>query len=121
MKTRHAMHVVRHPEDAVGHIGVKDSATFTKFGNQQMSIPGQISKLKSRTFLDLKPERVLARKAEVGKVTTLAGIKSKYQYVCSPDGQVSLTIYVLDVLVIGYMASLPLLLPHLYDHELGFV
>ena len=121
MKTRHAMHVVRHPEDAVGHIGVKDSATFTKFGNQQMSIPGQISKLKSRTFLDLKPERVLARKAEVGKVTTLAWIKSKYQYVCSPDGQVSLTIYVLDVLVIGYMGSLPLLLPRLYEHELGFV
>ena len=110
------MHVVRHPECAVGHVGVKDSATFMELGNQQMSTPGQRSKLKSRTFLDLKPKRVLARKAEVDKVATLAGIKSKYQYVCQPDGKVSLAINFLDVLVIGDMAPLPMLLPSLYEH-----
>ena len=119
MKTRHVMHVVRHPEDAVGHVGVKDSMTFAEFGNQQMSMPGPRSKLKSRTFLDLKPEHVLARKAEISKVTTLTGIRSKYNYVCHPDGKMSLTINILDLLVIVDMAPLPLLLHGMCEHELG--
>ena len=83
------MHLVRHPEEQVGHIGVLDSATFSKFGNQQMSTPGQKAKLVSREFINMKPEEVKARKVLVGgKVKTLSGIKSKYEYVCCPEGKV---------------------------------
>ena len=53
-----------------------------------MSVPGPKSKLESRTFLDMKAEQVQARQAGIGKVCTLSGIKSKYQYVCQPDGKV---------------------------------
>ena len=107
VKTRHAMHVARHP---VGHVGVKDSQTFTDFGNQQMSVPGQKSKLKSRTFINLQPESVLSRKSEIGKVITLAGIKSKFHYVCQPDGKVRPSIYIIQFVILGNLASLSLLL-----------
>ena len=36
----------------------------------------------------MKPEEVKERKRVVGQVKTLAGISSKYQYVCHPDGEV---------------------------------
>ena len=83
------MHLIRHPEEQVGHVGVLDSASFTKFGNQQMSKPGESAKLASREFIDLKPNVVKDRKEMVGeKVRTLRGIKSKYEYVCCPNGKV---------------------------------
>ena len=53
-----------------------------------MSQPGKRAKLESRTFIDLDPQEVLQRKAEVMKVRTLSGIMSKYHYVCQPDGEV---------------------------------
>ena len=87
-KTRLSMHLARHPEEQVGHIGVKDSKTFQEFGTQQMSSPGEKAKLNSRVFLDLKAEEMLERKATVGQVKTLSGIQSKFFYVCLPDGKV---------------------------------
>ena len=89
VKTRLAMHLVRHPEEQVGFVGVLDSASFTKFGNQQMSKPGDRSRLASREFFEIKPNVVKERKEMVGeKVRTLSGIKSKYEYVCCPNGKV---------------------------------
>ena len=88
VKTRLSMHLARHPEEQVGHIGVKDSRTFQQFGTQQMSTPGQKAKLDSREFIDLKPEEMKERKATVGQVKTLTGIQSKFFYVCLPDGKV---------------------------------
>ena len=82
------MHLVKHPEDQAGYISVTDSQSFQQFGQQQLAKPGPRSKLESRHFLDMKPEEVLERKREVGQVGTLAGISSKYQYVCKPDGEV---------------------------------
>ena len=87
-KTRLSMHLARHPEEQVGHTGVKDSKTFQEFGTQQMSSPGEKAKLNSRVFLDLKAEEMLERKATVGQVKTLSGIQSKFFYVCLPDGKV---------------------------------
>ena len=69
------MHLVRHPEEQVGYVGVLDSASFTKFGNQQMSKPSDRSRLVSREFIEIKPNVV-------------NGIKSKYEYVCCPNGKV---------------------------------
>ena len=53
-----------------------------------MALPGPRANLTTRKFFDMKPEEVLERKKEVGKVKTLAGIKSKYEYICLPDGEV---------------------------------
>ena len=39
-------------------------------------------------FIDMKPEEVKERKAKVEKVKTLHGIKSRFQYICLPDGKV---------------------------------
>ena len=82
------MYVVRRSEESKGYIKVENSTSFVAWGNHQMSVPGPKSKLESRTFLDMKYEQVEARKAEIGKVCTLPGIKSRYQYVCQPNGKV---------------------------------
>ena len=83
------MHLIRHPEEQVGFVGVLDSASFTKFGNQQMSKPSDRSRLVSREFIEIKPNVVKERKEMLGeKVHTLNGIKSKYEYVCCPNGKV---------------------------------
>ena len=58
------------------------------FGEQQLAKPGPRSKLQSRHFIDMKAEEVIERKQEVGKVGTLAGITSKYHYVCQPSAEV---------------------------------
>ena len=83
------MHVKRHPEEQVGYIGVLDSQTFRQFGEQQMSTPGARSKLSSREFMNMEPQEVLDRKESTQSVGTLKGIKSKYQYICLPDGKVN--------------------------------
>ena len=88
VKTRLAMHTVKHPEDEVGYIVVKDSESFQRFGEQQLGKPGPRSKLLSRYFIDMKAEEVLERKRDVGKVGTLAEITSMYHYVCKPSGEV---------------------------------
>ena len=82
------MHRVRHPEDQLGYISVHNSETFQRFGEQQLSNPGPWAMLESRKFFDMKLEEVKERKREVGQVRTLAGIKTKYQYICLPDGKV---------------------------------
>ena len=82
------MHRDRHPEDEIGHIDVHNSETFQRFGEQQLSKPGPRAKLSSRKFFDMKPNEVKERKKSVGQVRTLTGIKSKYQYICRPNGEV---------------------------------
>ena len=72
----------------MGYVGVLNSDTLQKFGQQQMAQPGPRAKLETRTFIHLEPEEVLGRKEEVGQVKTLAGIKSKYEYICLPDKKV---------------------------------
>ena len=121
MKTGLVLHTKRHSEESKGYIAVRDSASFVQFGNHQMSVPGPKSKLKARTFLDLKAETVQARKAEVGKVgISLSGITFKYQYVCQPDGMVRLNIYVQSTYVYpGDLEALPMLLSCLHGHVLG--
>ena len=92
------MHIARHPEERVGYVGVRDSATFVEFGNQQLSQPGRKAKLESRLFLNLSPEKVSNRKAMIGKVGTLTGIQSNYHYFCQPDGKVSYAHYLKKIL-----------------------
>ena len=104
------MHLVRHPEEQVvtcqpktdnrinyllslphyqvGYVRVRNSETLQQFGEQQMAQPGPRAHLESRQFIHMKPEEVLSRKEKVGQTKTLAGIKSKFEYICLPDKQV---------------------------------
>ena len=88
MMTRPAMHLKCHQEDQIGYVGVKDSESFAQFGSQQMSQPGSCSKIEKREFIDMKAEEIVERKAQVGKIKTLNGIMSKYEYICQPTGKV---------------------------------
>ena len=54
----------------------------------QMSKPGDKAQLACREFLDLLPEEIQERKASVRQVKTLTGIKSKFFYLCFPNGKV---------------------------------
>ena len=114
------MHLVWHPEEQVGYVGVLDSASFTKFGNQQMSKPSDRSRLVSREFIEIKPNVVKERKEMLGeKVHTLNGIKSKYEYVCCPNGKVRAVYPVLlDVSYLGYVEALSMLLPSLSQYDM---
>ena len=82
------MYVVRCSEEIKGYIQVENSTSFVAWGNHEMSMPGPKSELGSRIFLDMKYEDIEARKSEISKVCTLPGIKSRYQYVCEPNGKV---------------------------------
>lgn len=53
-----------------------------------MSKPGSKAQLDCREFLDLLPQEMKERKDSVGQVETLHGIKSKFFYLCFPDGKV---------------------------------
>jgi hypothetical protein len=88
LKTRLMLHLKRHDKEVPGYIFVKDSESLQRFGQQQMSAPGAKAKLDTREFIQVKPEEVMQRKAEVGKARTLTGIKSKYEYVAFPSGKV---------------------------------
>ena len=85
------LHLKRHLEGAPGYITVKDSESLQRFGQQQMTKPGAKAKLDTREFVNVKPEEFMQRRDEVGKARTLTGIKSKYEYVAFPSGQVSNT------------------------------
>ena len=54
-----------------------------KFCVKHLSRPGSKAAIDERRFFDIKPDTFLARRLETTeKVKTLAGISSKFQYVC---------------------------------------
>lgn len=54
-----------------------------EFCVKHLSRPGSKAAIDERQFFDIKPDVFLARKLEIAeKVKTLAGISSKFQYVC---------------------------------------
>ena len=65
------------------YLEVKDSSSLQQFGSRLLSTPGSKAQLKSRQFIDLLSEEVLARKATCGDGKTLDGISTKFQYICS--------------------------------------
>ena len=82
LKTALYRYMIRSNIDAADYLEVKDSASLQQFGDRFLKIPGSRSQLKLRIFMNLLPEEVLARKNEVGESKTLAGISSKFQYIC---------------------------------------
>ena len=84
--TKTALHryMIRSDINSPDYLEVKDSLSLQKFGSRFLSKPGTKAQLKSRHFIDLLPELVLARKnrPEVDG-GTLDGISTKFQYICT--------------------------------------
>ena len=64
MKDKYQLHLTRHTEDET-YEEVKDSLSFSLFGNQTMAVPGPRSGIKKRTFYHLPEENIKARTTEV--------------------------------------------------------
>jgi hypothetical protein len=64
------------------YLEVKDSSSLKEYGERFLSSPGPKAQLKSRQFVDLLPQEVLARKDDIDDTRTLEGISSKFQYIC---------------------------------------
>ena len=74
--------MVRSDVNSPTYLEVKDSATLQEFGKRNLSNPGSKSKLDSREFIDLLPAEVISRKQDRPDSKTIAGISTKFQYVC---------------------------------------
>ena len=83
MKTAIARYLARSNASSPDYIEVKDSKSVVKFCTRQLSNPSSKNGIKERIFTDIRSEVFLLRKEEaLSKVKTLAGISTKYQYVC---------------------------------------
>ena len=84
--TKTALHryMIRSDINSPEYLEVKDSSSLQMFGSRFLSTPGSNAQLKSRHFIDLLPEVVLARKSSTeGEGGTLDGISTRFQYICS--------------------------------------
>ena len=83
MKTLIARYLKRSNKDATDYIEVKDSASVVEFCKRHISSPSSKTGIKKRFFTNILPAVFLERKEEAAdKVKTLAGISTKYQYIC---------------------------------------
>ena len=83
MKTAIARYLARSNSSSQGYIEVKDSKSVVKFCTRQLSNPSSKNGIQERIFTDIRPEVFTLRKEQaLSKVKTLAGISTKYQYVC---------------------------------------
>ena len=98
---------------------------MVEFGTKHLSKPNPKAGIQQRVFHDIHPEIFLARKSEaLEKVKTLAGISTRYQYVCEVIncyivGNNNITIF-LD----GWQCQVekvPVFLPSVFRHEVGSV
>ena len=74
--------MVRSDIDSADYLEVKDSSSLKEFGERFLSTPGSKALLKTRLFVNLLPDEVLARKEDVDDTRTLDGISTKFQYIC---------------------------------------
>ena len=83
IKTAIARYLKRSDSSSPDYIEIKDSASVVEFCVKHLSRPGSKAAIDERRFFDIKPDTFLARRLETPeKVKTLAGISSKFQYVC---------------------------------------
>ena len=83
VKTAIARYLSRSNSEAADFIEIKDSRSVIKFCTAHLSKPRSATGIRDRIFTDIRPEVFLQRKEESSsKVKTLAGISTKYQYVC---------------------------------------
>ena len=82
-KTAIARYLRRSDINSPDYIEIKNSASVTLFGKRYLSNPGSKTGIQKRHFTSIQPEVFLERKQEApDKVKTLAGISTRYQYIC---------------------------------------
>ena len=83
VKTAIARYLKKSNSAAADFVEIKDSASVVAFGTKHLSKPSPKSGIQERVFHDIRPEIFLQRKSSaLDKVKTLAGISTRYQYVC---------------------------------------
>ena len=83
IKTAIARYLKRSNTDSPDYIEIKDSKSVVEFCRQHLLIPSKKADLQKRIFKNIPPEVFLERKDETpDKIKTLAGISTKYQYIC---------------------------------------
>ena len=83
IKTAIARYLARSNSAAPDYIEVKDSSSVVQFLTKHLSKPSTRSEIQARIFTDIKPAVFLKRKEDaLDKVKTLAGISTRYQYIC---------------------------------------
>lgn len=90
-KTAIARYLRRSNIDSPEYIEIKNSASVAEFGKRYLSKPSSKTGIQKRLFKNIQPAVFLERKQEApDKVKTLAGISTKYQYIC----EVNIIVYV---------------------------
>ena len=74
--------MIRSDINSPDYLEVKDSSSLKEFGDRFLSTPGSKAQLKTRLFVNLLPDEVLARKEDIDDTRTLYGISTKFQYIC---------------------------------------
>ena len=102
VKDKYFIHLNLHLQDH-SYLEIKNSETFTIYGNTTMSKPGPKSSIEERKFLVLEDDKIKARSTEVNflsyehnsiyncqvnRVKTLSGISRMFCYIVLPDGEV---------------------------------
>ena len=83
MKTAIARYLSRSSSEATDYIEIKDSRSVVEFCSAHLSSPRSATGIQERLFTNIEPQTFLNRKDEgKSKVKTIAGISTKYQYVC---------------------------------------
>ena len=83
VKTAISRYLVRGNKDASDFIEVKDAESVVKFCSRHLSAPKSRLGIRERFFTTIAAQVFLQRKDEaLDKVKTLAGISSRYQYIC---------------------------------------
>ena len=90
--------MIRSDINSPTYLEVKDSATLQEYGKRNLSTPGSKSKLNTREFIDLLPVEVLARKEARPDSKTIAGISTKFEYVCKVINIISLNCVNFDII-----------------------
>ena len=83
VKTAIARYLKRSNSSSPDYIEIKDSASVADFCVKHLSRPGSKTSINERQFHDIRPDVFLARRLEAAeKIKTMAGISTKFQYVC---------------------------------------
>ena len=102
VKTAIARYLKMSNSSAQDFVEIKDSASVVEFCARHLSKPGSKAGIEERRFYDIKPDIFLQRKAEaLETVKPLAGISTKFQYVC----EVNRDFFALILMIINFLVG----------------
>ena len=115
VKTAIARYLKMSDSASPDYVEIKDSASVVEFCIKHLSRPGSKAGLDERHFHDIKPDIFLQRKSQaLETVKSLAGISTKFQYVCEVTAKCKVVHDLNNDFLVGWyceMAKVSLLLP----------